>query len=230
MAKYLDFFEAVYYINLPARTDRKALFEGRAAQLGIEATLFEAVVPKPEDVRFLYEGHEDPTRAQKVGCTMSHQAVIKEAKEKGLQNVLIFEDDCLFLEGFTDKLTKSVNELRTVEWDLFYMGGEPNNYMEQVSENLYTMKTQGGIYTTHAYAVNSCFYDCILAVNPSHISVIDSFFVNLLPYKRKLFATAELLAVQDSTFSDIWLYMTDSAQIMRDGWDKYIKNGIKLKK
>lgn len=230
MAKFLDFFEGVYYINLPARTDRKALFEGRAAKLGIEATWFEAIVPDPSIVTPLYEGHEDPTRAQKIGCTLSHQAVIREAKRRGLKNVLIFEDDCVFLDGFLEHLTKSVDELRSFEWDLFYIGGEPNNTMEQISENLYTMKTQGGIYTTHAYAVNSCFYDRILEVNPSHISVIDSFLLNLKTHERNLFATAELLAVQDSTFSDIWLYMTDSAQLMRDGWDKYIKNGIKLKK
>lgn len=230
MAKFLDFFDGVYYINLPARTDRKALFEGRAAKLGIQATWFEAIVPDPSIVTPLYEGHEDPTRAQKIGCTMSHQGVIREAKTRGLQNVVIFEDDCVFLDGFIEHLSKSVNELRAFEWDLFYMGGEPNNTMEQVSENLYTMNTQGGIYTTHAYAVNSCFYDRILAVNPSDIGVIDSLFVNLLPNERNLFATAELLAVQDTTFSDLWHYITDSAQIMRDGWDKYIKNGIKLKK
>lgn len=161
---------------------------------------------------------------------MSHQAVIAEAKSRGLQNVVIFEDDCVFLDGFIEHLSKSVEELKQFDWDLFYMGGEPNNMMEQVSENLYTMKNQGGIYTTHAYAVNSCFYDRILEINPNHISVIDSYLLNIKPHERNLFATAELLAVQDATFSDLWHYITDSAQIMRDGWEKYIKNGIKLKK
>lgn len=61
MAKYLDFFEGVYYINLPSRTDRKALFERRAADLAIPASLFEAITPEPHYVKYLYEGQEDPT-------------------------------------------------------------------------------------------------------------------------------------------------------------------------
>lgn len=228
MGKYLGYFDCVYYINLLSRTDRKDLFEKRAAQLGINAIRFEAILPKADEVKMLYAEHIDPTRSEKIGCTMSHQAIIREAKERGLQNVVIFEDDCLFLEDFTQNLTRSVNELKGFDWDLFYMGGEPNNVMHQVSENLYKMENEGGIYTTHAYAVNSCFFDRILSVNPNHVSVIDTLLLNIKSSERRLFASAELLAVQDETYSDIWHYITDSQQLMIDSWDKYIKKGIKL--
>lgn len=229
MGKFLNFFEGVYYINLPERADRRAAFERRAADLQIPAERFESIKPSPEDVRPLYVGHEDPTRAQKIGCTMSHKGVVAKAKESEHANVLIFEDDCLFLDGFTEHLSVAVEELKQFEWDLLYLGGEPNNHLEQVSDNLYSMRGPGGIYTTHAYAVNSSFYDKIINLNPSHISVIDSFLLNLRPHERNLFATRELLAVQDCTYSDIWHYMTDSEKLMRAGWDKYIKNGIKIK-
>jgi GR25 family glycosyltransferase involved in LPS biosynthesis len=226
MTKYLDFFEGVYYINLAKRTDRKDLFEKRAAELGINATRFEAIVPQPEYVKMLYEGHEDITRAQKIGCTLSHQGVILEAREKGLKNVLIFEDDCVFLEGFNEKLSLSVRELEHFEWDLLYMGGEPNNYMHQVSENLYMMKNSGGIYTTHCYAVNERFYDRMLDFEANKVGVIDTVLLNMP--NKKLFATKELLAIQDTTYSDLWLNMTNSQNTIINGWIKYISNGIKL--
>ena len=226
MTKYLDFFEGVYYINLAKRTDRKDLFEKRAAELGINATRFEAIVPQPEYVKMRYEGHEDITRAQKIGCTLSHQGVILEAREKGLKNVLIFEDDCVFLEGFNEKLSLSVRELEHFEWDLLYMGGEPNNYMHQVSENLYMMKNSGGIYTTHCYAVNERFYDRMLDFEANKVGVIDTVLLNMP--NKKLFATKELLAIQDTTYSDLWLNMTNSQNTIINGWIKYITNGIKL--
>jgi glycosyl transferase family 25 len=228
MSKYLDFFDGVYYINLPERTDRKELFESRSAALGMNAIHFEGVKPEPEYVKMMYDGQIDPTRSQKIGCTLSHQAIVREAKEKSLKNVLIFEDDCLFLDGFTDKLIASIDELEGLDWDLFYLGGEPNNYMHQVSEHLYMMKNDGGIYATHAYAVNSSFYDKFLNVEANTVSVIDIYLLNMQSDVRKLYATSEILAVQDATYSDIWHYMTDSQQLMIDGWNKYIKNGIKL--
>lgn len=226
MSKYLDFFEGVYYINLAQRTDRRELFEKRTAKLGINATRFEAIVPQPEYVQMLYEGHEDNTRAQKIGCTLSHQGIIRLAKEKGLKNVLIFEDDCLFLEGFNDKLSLSVRELEGFEWDLFYGGGEPNNYMHQVSENLYMMKNSGGMYATHCYAVHERFYETVLSYEANKVAVIDTLLMHICGVK--MFASAELLAVQDCTYSDIWHYMTNSQKLMMEGWNRYIKNGIKM--
>lgn len=226
MTRYLDFFEGVYYINLAQRKDRRELFERRSAKLGITATRFEAIVPDPEYVQMLYDGQEDTTRAQKIGCTLSHQGIIRLAREKGLKNVLIFEDDCLFLEGFNEKLSLSVRELEGFEWDLFYGGGEPNNYMHEVSENLYTMKNSGGMYATHCYAVHERFYDTFLSFEANKVAVIDIMLMHIK--EKRLYASAELLAVQDCTYSDIWHYMTNSQKLMAEGWNRFIKNGIKL--
>jgi GR25 family glycosyltransferase involved in LPS biosynthesis len=228
MSKYLDFFDECYYINRAERQDRSESFLKRASEVGITPKRQEAVKPEPEYVKFLYEGHKDVTRAEKISCTLSHQAIIREAKNNNYDCVLIFEDDCLFLEDFKEKLSKSVFELKNFDWDILYLGGEPNNIMNQVSENLYTMKQLGGIYTTHAYAVNNTFYDTFLSVEANRVDVIDIFLLNMSNDRRKLFATSDLLAVQDCTYSDIWHYMTNSQNIMINGWEKYIKNGVKL--
>ena len=106
--KYLDFFEDVYYINLDYRIDRKILFEKRASDVGIIPNRFSAIQPTEIECQSITPFKE--IRRFKVGCTMSHQAVVKIAKEKNFSNVLIFEDDCLFLEGFQSKAQLCVNE------------------------------------------------------------------------------------------------------------------------
>ena len=41
-------------------------------------------------------------------------------------------------------------DLKQIEWDMFYMGGEPNSECYSISDNL--AKCTTGLYGTHAYA------------------------------------------------------------------------------
>lgn len=228
MDRYLEFFHFSAYISRVSRTDRREAFERRAEMVGLKPHWFKAVEVPKEEATPLYEGHIDITRAEKIGCSLSHQEIIRYAKEHNFENVLIFEDDCLFYKPFRQNLQRAVCELNQFEWDILYLGGEPNNIMHQVSENLYTMNNQGGIYCLHAYAVHQRFYDKILAIDAYKMPEIDVVILNMMSHYRRLYATRELLAVQDYTFSDLRLYMTDSEKLMVRGWDKYITNGIKL--
>lgn len=95
---------------------------------------------------------------------MSHQEIVKQAKVDGLSNVLIFEDDCVFADDFMEYGQKCVHELKSMDWDLFYLGGEPNYECFRVSSHLF--QCNRGIYMTHAYALNRRFFDCLLASDP----------------------------------------------------------------
>ena len=101
--RYLDFFEDSYYINLNHRIDRKELFEKRSREVGITANRFSAIEPREEDCPLLPSSVGETRRKYKVGCSLSHQGIIKIAKERNLENVLIFEDDCIFLENFENE-------------------------------------------------------------------------------------------------------------------------------
>lgn len=222
MNKYLGFFEGVFYINLDSRTDRKELFEKRAEEVGVVAERISAITPLESEVFPLYQGHNDPQRKFKVGCTLSHQHVIRLAKEKGLKNCLIFEDDCVFLEDYKIEIQKCVDELKDIEWDLFYIGGEPNNHCFRMSDNLYQIK-DGGVYTTHAYAINHTFYDAALSISAHHVDTIDILYLNYNQNLRKCILSKKLLAVQDVSYSDLWDTVKDNSQWMINAWEKYIK-------
>ena len=69
-----------YYINLDRRTDRRAEIEVELVNLGIPTHRFAAIERTPGG----------------IGCSHSHLAVLKLARDRGLPAVMILEDDFQF--------------------------------------------------------------------------------------------------------------------------------------
>jgi GR25 family glycosyltransferase involved in LPS biosynthesis len=95
----MENIDRMYYINLDRRGDRRGEVEAEFTKMGLTVERFSAIDRKPGI----------------VGCGLSHLAVLKLARERGLKNVLIFEDDFQFLitkaefeELLTDFFTSSV--------------------------------------------------------------------------------------------------------------------------
>jgi glycosyl transferase family 25 len=222
--KYLNFFDGVYYINLDERQDRRELFEKRSKTHDIEAIRFPGIIPKDGEFSQLINGY-DPLRKFKVGCSLSHQAVIKMAKESEYENVLIFEDDCVFSDNFKEVAQNCVNELKNINWNIMYFGGLPNNYCEsRVSKNLYKMGDNDGVYCLHAYAVHNSFYDKILEVDANSILTIDNFFVSSPSIK---ILSSDIIALQDDDlYSNLWGYVKKSSMqnSLIESWNKYVIN------
>jgi GR25 family glycosyltransferase involved in LPS biosynthesis len=200
---YFNYFDAAVYINLDKRMDRRQLFENRISQIGLKISRFSAITPDENDLNLTNELKKDSRCKFKIGCTLSHISIVKQAKQNGWKNVLIFEDDCIFNPDFIKKMESCVSELRDNKWDLFYMGGEPNVKCLPFSENLRFCPESGGIYGTHSYAINSSFYDRVINFNP-YVSVsIDILYLHQI--NRIYLLAKELLAYQDDNlFSDLW--------------------------
>ena len=228
MNKFLGYFDDVYYINLDYREDRRKLFEQRSLDTGINAKRFSGIVPEDGLYDKIESNQKYTRRKWKVGCTLSHQAIVREAKERGLGNVLIFEDDCIFLDGFITKAQLCVNDLKEQEWDLMYFGGQPNQYATYCTDNLGQIKN-GGIYSTHAYAINHSFYDKMLNVGPEHFDTIDILYLNYESSQRNLFVSKDILAIQDFTYSDLWDTYVNSQEYTKNDWDKYITQPLNKK-
>jgi hypothetical protein len=193
----MNFFEEVYYINLDERVDRRCLFETQAAELEIPVTRFSGIhlteCDMPSRWKCYYdEAHDKNTdnwhRSKKqtmaeIGCAYSHIRVIKIAKQRRLKNVLIFEDDCLFLNTWKQNIQSIVNEIKSLEnnWDIIYFGGElPGPIQTGPVLNNKLILSRGGIYCLHAYCVNERFFDTILAYDPEFCRQIDVMMVNTL--------------------------------------------------
>jgi GR25 family glycosyltransferase involved in LPS biosynthesis len=202
----LDYIDAAYYINIESRTDKRDAIEKQFSTMGIPVNRFNAIVLG------------DSKLDKEQGCAKSHQAVLKEAKDKGLKNVWILEDDCKFVDGFMDKAQQCINELKTLDWDVFYFGGEPNRKAEK---HLNTMVKTNGAYGLHSYLVNHTFYDKIISIN--NLGPIDMVYLNYFDSEKIFYISKELLAIQDwELSSDIIGYCIHREEHYKMAYKMYI--------
>jgi glycosyl transferase family 25 len=114
----LDYFERIFIINLPARTDRQAEIaaELKAIRLSLDDAnleLFHAVRP---------DAPEGFPSIGARGCFMSHLGVLRTAQQLGLQRVAIFEDDLDFAADFNARIASIIERLESTNWSMFYGG------------------------------------------------------------------------------------------------------------
>jgi len=130
------------YINLDRRTDRRTEFEAECARMNLQVERFSACV--------------DPLGAAH-GCTLSHIAVLKLARDRKYPAVLIFEDDFEFLvskETFEDVLATLPEDYDVMMLSYNLLRSEP--YSDRFGRVLEAQTTAG-------YIVNARFYDTLLA-------------------------------------------------------------------
>ena len=219
------YFDGIYCINLDSRKDRWEQCLTEFNKLGIS------------DIVQRYAGIK--MKPGIAGCTKSHIELIKLAKERNLNNVLIFEDDFeIANDEFVDILEKSFEQLNSkgLEYDLLYLGGnarggELNNLIDTNLARLKQCKT------THAYAINSRIFDFILNKfenvnwadetnwmnsNDNRLS-IDIWYINNIQCLGNSYGTFPCLVDQRISHSDIMGY-----EIYHNVLQEYNKNVIKL--
>lgn len=205
--KLNEFFDKIYCINLDERTDRWEQVLKEFDKVGIKNV-----------ERFSAVKHDKGA----IGCRESHLGIIKTVKENGFKNVLIFEDDVLFLEENINQISKTLDDLKNIDWQLFYLGAtvDPNvGFMKKFTDNLFQTNFA---YTTHAYAVNNTVYDKILNEAPYH-PIIDVFYCRNIVPMGKSFIMNPMTAIQQEGFSNIENHQADY------GWMIEFFNKIKLK-
>jgi hypothetical protein len=221
---YFDYFKSSYYINLDKRIDRRVSFEAQMSDLGLSIPRFSAYLLEEESVKndLTDDFRNDTRRNYKLGGILSHIELIKIASQNKFENILIFEDDCIFSADFIKKLNKCIEELKTIEWDVFYLGGEPNIECLPLTENLRMCPAFGGIYQCHAYAVQQSFYDRILSWNPKKMPTIDVTYLH--QPNRRYVISKDLLVYQSDDFeSDLWggrIIRKDAYELV---YKKYLK-------
>lgn len=116
----LNYFERIFIINLPARTDRQAEIAAQLKSIGLSLDdanieLFPAVRP---------DAPEGFPSIGARGCFMSHLGVLRTAQRLGLERVAIFEDDLDFSADFTTRIASIIEQLQRSNWSMFYGGYE----------------------------------------------------------------------------------------------------------
>ncbi|MGW0885539.1 glycosyltransferase family 25 protein [Streptomyces sp. NPDC002671] len=102
-----------------------------------------------------------------IGCALSHRKAIQKAYDDGMESVLVFEDDAVFLRGAEWVLRRGLRELAGRTWKAVYLGGyekvrRPNVFAEGCTH----LAEARGLLSTHAIAYHRQIYEHLLSELP----------------------------------------------------------------
>lgn len=159
-----DFFDDIVCINLDISTERKKHAENIFRELNIPARFFTA---KKHPNGGMY------------GCFHSHIEVLKQASEKNLDNILVFEDDFLPTASYSeDKMLSAIDFMKNNDWDIFHFG---YSVLKDNDEGISTIMsgkyctadvTQFNPFFTHALCYNRETIRKILETYEDYIGIV----------------------------------------------------------
>ncbi|XDV49230.1 hypothetical protein PO909_018515 [Leuciscus waleckii] len=175
-------FDEIFLINLKRRLDRRERMLNTMAVLGVEATLIDAVDGKSLNTSQLQAlgiemipEYKDPysgrvlTRGE-IGCFLSHHFTWKQVVERGLQHVLVLEDDVRFEPRFKRRLQTIMEDVEKAQlnWDLIYVGRKRMQVAQpEVSvESVNNLVKADYSYWTLGYALSQQGAKKLLAAQP----------------------------------------------------------------
>ncbi len=183
MTNWKDFFDCIYLINLEKRVDR----------------LFNAV-EELEKFDIPYKricAVEKENGAEGLRDTML--IIFREAEEQGYQNILVFEDDILFLDEDVNLEMNKVVEQLPKDYRLLFLGAQySNGFTHFHSPNLLPVTKA---FATHATCYSALAIKEILAFGMQF--PIDNWMVTDVQTRGGCYGTYPLLATQREGYSDI---------------------------
>jgi glycosyl transferase family 25 len=182
-------------INLDRRPERWVAMQDKFQAAGIAGVqrlpaIDGKLVPLPAKQSHLRPGD--------YGCTLSHMTAVRNGRDLGMPNVLIFEDDAFFDQEFLVKFNQYIAQL-PADWDMLFLGGYHFDDPIPVSANIVKATLT---LTTHAYAINHTIYDEFIALNADPPAVVDR---NNATLQRRFacYCFAPNLVGQEAGVSDI---------------------------
>lgn len=169
------YFPEIYCINLQDRDDRNKHMIDQFLKYNLKVNFY-----RPE---------RHPVSGA-IGCRESHLAVLKEAKKRGLPDVLIFEDDIEFLDDIRNVRLPS-------EWDMFYLGGNWVDVLDRSESDNYCRIRS---WSTYAYAVNSNFYDTLIEGLSNTDKEVDRYYLENIHPNNKVYMVKPQMVVPSEKF------------------------------
>lgn len=191
------YFDHIYVINLERRTDRKEEVAEELGKHGIDYELFTAVDGSTLNKEVESNGMRWNKSA--YALVMTTTQIIMDAKEKGYNNILIFEDD-IKLDPLFDLKAKEQLQYIPKDYDLLFLG--MTHTKMPVRYNAFFSRAVAG-FSCHAYAVNSHVYDMYLSLLSKLDAPIDHKTNVILGSRLNSFCSVKNLIWQKSGISDI---------------------------
>lgn len=197
-----DCLEAVLYVNLEHRKDRRLLLLKELASLNVD----ENKIIRIEAVHEVLNGH--------LGCAKSHKKALELAIKNKWKAVAILEDDVSFIaskENIENQLSRFFKEYKD-SWDVFFLGA--NVFEAHMLAGSYFYKVLKA-QCAHAYCVHQNYYETLircydkaielmkgdLDFADARLKAIDQQWKKLQPQDR--WYIGKILCQQRRSYSDI---------------------------
>lgn len=205
-----NFFDDIYCINLKNREDRWKSFLSEMARLNItDFKRFDAVNGKELDYTNL--SYSRNLLSGELGVLMSHINLIKEAKERNLDSILVMEDDVYF----TDEIYKINDYLNSIpkDWNFIYFGANHNqNIPEIINDKICRLKHSFGL---QCVGIKNTMYDRILSDVVKLEKQIDVYYAEYQS-ENKSYCFNPNIALQIVSYSDIQNKVVDYTHFFKN--------------
>jgi GR25 family glycosyltransferase involved in LPS biosynthesis len=233
-----NFFEKIYLLNLDKRSDKLEIVSKKLKKRNINFERFSAIDGSLSKFDNIWNniinnyndfdkklGRKAIRSRGAMGCMLSIESIILDAKDKKYKNILILEDDIIFNKEFDNRILKIKNI--STDWALIYLGASQYdwNNIKFFNEDFYFAEKTCG---TFAFGISSSYYDKILNLIKNYEVPIDTYFGYYFQPKflSKCFVFKENLIIADVTSSDIRESRNQKlhASLMRWDLNRYLIN------
>jgi GR25 family glycosyltransferase involved in LPS biosynthesis len=194
VTKFDELFPLQIVINLDKRPDR--------LEICMEKEFPKIKVHPIRKAGNIFTGANSSWWNGAIGCMLSHYEVLEAAACLNT-NVFIFEDDISFIEENPHSILETAcKELKTLDWDMFYIGG---NLLKPATEILPHLARLTHCQSTVAYGVNKNFVKTLLkSIDLNKISKpIDMIYADDIIPNNKCYISIPMLVIQRDSYSDI---------------------------
>jgi hypothetical protein len=136
--------------------------ERELSRIGWSAEFFRAIRPD--------SAGEFPSIGAR-GCFLSHLAVLKKARDIGVQRLIVLEDDVNFVREFPTRWKAALKALEAEKWMLFY----PGHALDDLPTGLSPLSPSTGVQGAHFILINGSAiprlinsFEVILSRPPGH--------------------------------------------------------------
>jgi GR25 family glycosyltransferase involved in LPS biosynthesis len=168
------YFDKIYVINLPRRTDRKTNIERRLKKHNITNYIIFPATDGSKSLMYKHyltvKGFTDSAGA--FGVLSSAARLIHDAAKHRYQRILILEDDAVFHNNFDTQFNKRIKKIPQ-DWKLLYFGTSMRKWRikerGQHQQKKHYLTSQGTIAGAFALGVDaSIFPDLLMDLNTTN--------------------------------------------------------------
>jgi glycosyl transferase family 25 len=207
----MEKIDKIYIINLKHRTDRWSKCIEQLNRYNItNFTRFNAIIPDLNKIDAIHYSKNNLRLNTNyiigsLGCKLSHLNIIKHAKQNKFTQILILEDDFLLTDNFVTKFNTIIECINNnnIVIDMLYLGFSIVRNNPYFDTNIKNFKKLNNCHTTHAYLLNSSFFDTIIREIETCHCEIDVCYVKLQKTKANIYGIYPCLITQEESYSNI---------------------------